>query len=191
MDGDGGKQRRAIKESLARLRSATFESPMRHPTRGIWIVQWGMIDRSEIPPAGSGPKEGAVWIGSRIAELVEHGSIVYLHRPTWDAIRQADELAGRLWTFLEGERLPAPPSRAWRHRLFNAATSEDSERQLPPIAELLQIAHWSVRRKVAQRVRQACAAICRADTRYELELVKSPQPGMWRLEARRRQEVRD
>jgi hypothetical protein len=177
----GGNTRQLVQASLTRLRSCTIKSAVRY--RGddgrIYedVVLWGLLDSARTTTRGGG--RGTVTLSEQVAELLQRGSITLLHAPTWDTIAAEDELAARLWCFLEAEDLP----RGWNYQLFAAPLGETAlERNLPAIAELLRIDQWSERRRVAQRVRAMCEVISAADPRYQLDLAKGKNPGMWRLE---------
>jgi len=94
-------------------------------------------------------------------------SVTYLHAPTSDAIRTDDEVAGRLWSFLESERI----GKGWR---YPPLSSDDPARRSSPttlaIANVLQL-NWASRaRQIAQRVREACDVVERHDRLYHLRL---------------------
>ena len=172
----GGRQRSLIRASLGRLRSVTFESALRHPDGDETILGWGLIDSYLVTTRGGG--KGWVKLSEAVAHLLRDGSVTYLHAPTWDAIRGEDEVAGRLWSFLESERIGG----AWRYSLFTAETSSGkSTPTMPSIAEMLQLSWSSRRRRVAQRVREACSVIERHDRRYRLTLTSGRFDGSWVL----------
>jgi hypothetical protein len=177
----GGNTRQLVQASLTRLRSCTIKSAVRYRGNDGQIhedvVIWGLLDSARTTTRGGG--RGTVTLSEQVAELLQKGSITLLHAPTWDAIAAEDELAARLWCFLEAEDLP----RGWNYQLFPAPPGETAqERNLPAVAELLRIDHWSKRRNVADRVRAICQVISAADPRYQLDLAKGKTPGMWRLE---------
>lgn len=58
---------------------------------------------------------------------------------------------------------------------------------MPSIAQTLQLNWNSCQRRVAQRVREACAAIERHDSRYCLSFATGSQPGTWVLTCMRTQ----
>jgi hypothetical protein len=137
------------------------------------------LDRYYTSSRGGG--QGWVILSEEISHLLQGGSVTFLHGPTWDAISAADQVAGRLWTFLEAESLGEPR----RYSLFAAPPRGiPEERNLPAIAELLRL-EWGQRRDVARRVQRACAAISDHDPRYILSLIKGQGTGMWRLEVAR------
>ncbi|MDA8333144.1 MAG: hypothetical protein M0027_18420 [Candidatus Dormibacteraeota bacterium] len=176
----GGETRRLVRGSLGRLRSVTVESALRAPDGHEEALLWGLLDRAFVTTRGGG--QGWVTLSEEIAQLLQAGSVTFLHAPTWDAITAADSVAGRLWTFLEAESLREPR----RYSLFAGPPKGlTEERNLPAVAELLRLEHWSERWRVAQRVRQACLVLTRHDLRYQADLVKGRAVGMWRLEVAR------
>lgn len=186
----GGKNRRIVRASLVRLASCLLESALRiqradgveaPPSLAVEdapVYAWHLLSNFLLP-SSTGNRPGSVTISEEIAYLLRTGSVTYLHAPTWDAIAAQDELAARLWCFLEAEDL----TRGWHYQLFPAPPGQVAlERNLPAIAELLRIDQWSKRRNVAERVRELCTVISTADPRYQLELVKGKGVGMWRLD---------
>jgi hypothetical protein len=178
----GGRQRALVRSSLGRLRSVTFESALRHPDGHETVVGWGLIDGYLVTTRGGG--KGWVKISEPVAHLLREGSVTYLHAPTWDAIRTEDEVAGRLWSFLESERI----GKGWRYPLLS---SEDPTRRPSPmtlaIADVLQL-NWASRpRRIAQRVREACDVVERHDRRYHLRLMAGHTRGSWVLTCSRSQ----
>jgi hypothetical protein len=126
-----------------------------------------------------------VELNRQVAELLQDGSVTYLHAPTWDAVRRRDELAARLWVFLEADQLAE--GRYWRYPVFSSlpdGTSQPSD--LPAVSDLLGLRERAVRRKTVARVRRATRSIMELDPRYEIEVFRGAQQGMWRLEVRRR-----
>lgn len=179
----GGRQRALVRRSLGRLRSVTFESALRHADGHETILGWGLIDSYLITTKGGG--KGWVKLSETVAHLLREGSVTFLHAPTWRAISSEDEVAGRLWTFLESETI----GKGWRYSLFGPELNGDGNLpSMPSIAELLQLAWSSRRRRVAQRVREACTVIERHDRRYQLTLDHGSRDASWVLTCVRRQE---
>ena len=179
--GTGGKQRGLVQASLTRLRSCTIKSAVRYlDDRGAVhedVLVWGLVDSTRTTTRGGG--RGVVTLSEQVADLLKAGSVTLLHAPTWDAILREDQLAARLWCFLEAEDL----RRGWRYQLFAGPPAGiASERNMPAIAELLCIDDWTNRRRVALRVRAMCTVIAEIDPRYSLELAKGKEVGMWRLD---------
>ncbi len=178
----GGHQRALVRSSLGRLRSVTFESALRHPDGHETVIGWGLIDGYLVTTRGGG--KGWVGISEPVAHLLREGSVTYLHAPTWDAIRTEDEVAGRLWSFLESERI----GKAWRYPLL---PGEYPTRRSSPgtlaIADVLQLNWWSRPRRIAQRVREACDVVQRHDCRYHLSLTNGRTDGSWVLTCSRSQ----
>lgn len=181
LDSMGGRQRQLVRQSLARLCSVTLESATRLPDGSEAVLMWGLLDKAFIRQPRTGPGRGWAMLSEELAQLLRQGSVTYLHAPTWDAIAAQDEIAGRLWSFLEAEQL----GRGYRYQLFAAAPGDISEqRNMPAITELLRL-DWAVRRNAAARIQRACTVIARTDRRYQLTVVKGRASGMWRLDAHR------
>lgn len=176
----GGKQRTLIRASLARLRSVTIESAVRHPDGHETVLGWGFIDSYLVTTRGGG--RGWIVLSEPIALLLREGSVTFLHTPTWDAICSEDAVAGRLWSFLESENV----GRGWRYVVFPATDGPAASGAVPPIADVLML-HWSSHRNVVQRIREACAVIESHDQRYRLELSPARGPGGWILTCSRAQ----
>jgi len=175
----GGETRRLVRQSLVRLKGVTIESALRDPDGHEELMGWGLLDWYRTTTRGGG--RGWAALSEQIAYLIRRGSVTYLHAPTWDAIAGRDEIAGRLWSFLEAESLVT----IRRYQLFASPPGAVAEeRNLPAIAELLRL-DWAKRAEVAKRVRRALAVIADTDPRYQVTLVKGKQLGMWRLEAAR------
>jgi hypothetical protein len=177
----GGKQRSLIRASLSRLQSITVESALRHSDGHETVLGWRLIDNFLITTRGGG--KGWIVLNEAVAHLLREGSVTFLHAPTWDALRSEDEVAGRLWSFLESENI----GNGWRYSLF---PPDGVTPNMPSIAQLLQL-NWSSRqRRVAQRVREACSVIERHDRRYCLSLTKGSRSGSWVLTCMRTQSKR-
>jgi hypothetical protein len=172
-DDLGGKQRKLVRKSLARLGSVVLESAVRYPDGHETVIGWRLIDNYVITTRGGG--RGWVGISDAVGELLASGSVTFLHAPTWRAIRDDDEVAGRLWSFLESESI----GRGWRYPLFRS-DREAAPRSLPSIAEVLQL-DWSNRPKIAHRLREACRVIEAHDTRYRLTITTGRGEGSWIL----------
>ena len=181
----GGKQRSLIRASLSRLQSITVESALRHPDGHETVLGWRLMDNFLITTRGGG--KGWIVLNEAVAHLLRQGSVTFLHAPTWDALRSEDEVAGRLWSFLESENL----GNGWRYSLFPPDDpAKGVTPSMPCIAQLLQL-NWSSRqRRVAQRVREACSVIERHDRRYRLTLTKGSRSGSWVLTCMRTQSKR-
>jgi hypothetical protein len=184
--GIGGRNRELVKETLRRVRAIQLESTLRYPDGHEEALGWGLVDWWRTTTRGGG--RGALRLSEPIAELIRAGSVTFLHGPAWEALLERDELAARLWTFLEAEDL----SRGWRYALFSAPPGQPArERDMPALTDLLRLRDPN-RSRVAARIRAACAAIVTEDPRYRLAVVKSKEAGMWRLEAARsRRKPRD
>jgi hypothetical protein len=181
----GGRQLELVRTSLLRLRSATFESVIRHPDGRQETTIWGLLERARITQPRTGPARGWVEFNRQVAELLQEGSVTYLHAPTWDRLRDRDELAARLWVFLEAEDMP---TLGRRYNVFSALPGEAPKpRSVPAVAELMGLKERAIRRKTVDRIRHATRAVEDLDRRYVAEVVRGAQAGMWRLEVRRRQ----
>jgi hypothetical protein len=91
---------------------------------------------------------------------------------------QRDELAARLWVFLEAETL----KQKWRYSLFSAPEGEpDRERDTPAIADVLRMRGWKRRRDIAARIKRAAAVIGAVDPTYDLTVEHSREASMWNL----------
>ena len=170
----GGKQRALVRGSLARLRSVTIESAVRHADGHETVLGWGLIDSYLVTTKGGG--KGWIVLSEPVALLLAEGSVTFLHAPTWQAICAEDEVAGRLWSFLESENV----RQGWRYSVFPPSDVSDRMSSVPSISDVLML-HWASRRKVAQRVREACAVIVTHDKRYRLDVVPAKVPGGWNL----------
>jgi hypothetical protein len=180
--GLGGRNRELVKETLRRVRAVQLESTVRYPDGHEEALGWGLVDWWRTTTRGGG--RGALRLSEPVADLIRAGSVTFLHGPAWEALLERDELAARLWTFLEAESLP----RLWRYSLFSAPPGHpDRERDMPALADLLRLRDPN-RSRVAARIGRACAAIEAEDPRYRLAVLKSKEPGMWRLEAARGQQ---
>jgi len=88
------------------------------------------MDKALIARPRTGPGRGWAMLSEEVANLLRQGSITYLHAPTWDAIAAQDEIAGRLWSFLEAEQL----AQGHRYQLFAAPLNGIAEeRNMPAI----------------------------------------------------------
>ena len=174
----GGRQRSLVRASLGRLRSATFESAVRHPDGHETVLGWGLIDSYLVTTRGNG--KGWVQLSEPISRLLGEGSVTFLHAPTWNAICHEDEVAGRLWSFLESETIGA----GWRYSVFGTDDPQQ-RRTMPTIAEVVQLTWSSRKRRVVQRIREACAVIESHDRRYRLTVAAGKGEGSWILTSTR------
>lgn len=184
----GGRQLQLVRASLLRLRAATFESVVRRADGTMERTIWGLLERARVTQPRTGPARGGVELNRQVADLLQDGSVTYLHAPTWDGLRRRDELAARLWVFLEADQLS--DARYWRYPLFaSLADGTPQPSDLPAVSDLLGLRERAVRRKTVARIREATRCIVESDPRYAIEIFRSAQPGMWRLEVRRRRQV--
>jgi hypothetical protein len=170
----GGKQRALVRGSLARLRSVTIESAVRHPDGHETVLGWGLVDSYLVTTGGL--STGWIVLGEPVSHLLAEGSVTFLHAPTWEAICAQDEVAGRLWSFLESENI----RHGWKYAIFPPTDGCLTTASVPSVSDVLML-HWASRRKVAQRVREACAVIATHDSRYHLEVSPAKNPGDWNL----------
>ena len=168
----GGKQRSLVRGSLARLRSVTIESAVRHTDGHETVLGWGLMDSYLVTTKGNG--KGWIVLSEAVSLLLEEGSVTFLHEPTWKAICSEDEVAGRLWSFLEAENV----RNGWKYAIFPSEVGGPSS--LPAISDVLML-HWASRRKVAQRIKEACAVISTHDTRYQLDVMQAKMAACWNL----------
>lgn len=175
-DALGGKQRRLVRQSLARLGSVVLESAVRHPDGHETVIGWRLVDSYLITTRGGG--RGWVAISEAVGGLLREGSVTYLNAPTWRAIRDDDEVAGRLWSFLESERI----GHGWHYSLLT--TPGGTPASVPSIAEVLQL-DWAAGKEVAKRVRRACAVLAKHDPRYRLQVSVAAKGGNWVLTCNR------
>ncbi len=180
----GGWQRNAIKATLHRLRSVSIESAFRLPDgREDWMV-WGLIDAARTTRQH---ETGRGWlrISQELAALLRAGSVTLIHGPTLEALIAADELAARLWTFLEAEDLRGTGQKPFRYAIFPAPPRQPArDRNLPALADLLRLSDMK-RWRVADRIASACQVIVKHDPRYRLAVQKGTEAGMYRLDAGR------
>lgn len=170
----GGKQRALVRGSLARLRSVTIESAVRHADGHETVIGWGLIDSYVVSTRGGG--KGWIVLSEPVSLLLSEGSVTFLHEPTWRAISTDDAVAGRLWSFLESENV----NRGWKYSVFPSPDGSAPTSSVPSISDLLML-HWTSRRKIAQRIGEACAVIMTHDNRYNLEVEHAKSPGGWNL----------
>jgi hypothetical protein len=108
----------------------------------------------------SSPAHGWAEFNRQVAELLQEGSVT--HALTWDRIRERDELASRLWCFLETEEMP---TLGRRYDLFSAPPDGvPRRRSLPAVAELTGVGVSVLRRQSLDRIRQATRALVESDT---------------------------
>lgn len=177
----GGEQRRAARESLARLASIFLEGTLRRPGRGggIWVGGWHLVDQYLIPERSR--RVGSITLGEPLAELLDAGSVVMLDQAILERLVRTSPMAARLWIWLEAESL----SEVTRFALFDAPPGEPSrQRANAAIADLLRLGQ-ARRRQTVARVREACQAITEADERYRLTVEGAREAGMWNLTAAR------
>jgi hypothetical protein len=175
----GGEQRRAARESLARLTAIMLEGALRLPGRGrgTWVGGWHLVDQFLMPANGRRP--GWVTLGERIVSLLDAGSVVMLDQAILQQLVRGAPLAARLWVWLEAESL----TEVTRFALFDAPPGEPArQRTNAAIADLLRVGQ-ARRKQTVARIRAACADVVAADPRYRIDVVTAREPGMWNLVA--------
>jgi hypothetical protein len=182
--GEAGTQVEAVRASLVRLRAATFESALRHSDRSEETTIWGLLERAQANQPGAGPGCGWAEITRQVAELLQEGRAAYLHAPTWDRLRERDELAARLWAFFETEEMP---SLGRRYRVFSALPGEAPRPGGgPAVADLIGPGKCMASGQTTDRIRRASRVLEEVDPRYVAEVVRGSKPSLSRLEVRRR-----
>lgn len=173
---EGGAQRQRVRDALGRLRASTFEHLARFADGHQETLTWGILDLGRTTTRDGG--RGMAVFSEPLAQLIREGSLTYLDAPTFRELVERDELAARLWMFLETEDYGRP----WRLSLYSAPEGEpEAERDTPAIADLLAVSHWQERRQVARRVREAAAIVTAQDPRYSLAVERAKGQGMWNL----------
>lgn len=184
--GKGGRQLRLVRDAFMRLRATALETTVRHVDGHTESLAWGLIDRGWTD-ADVGREAGSVTFSDELARLVREGSLTYLDAPTLDALADRDEVAARLWVYLEAERIDAGGH--WARLLYSAPEGEpERERDTPAIADLLRLSGWERRRDVRARVDRAMRVVAAVDPRYRYTLLPSAgrrARGMWTLRVAR------
>jgi hypothetical protein len=181
----GGWQRRKAAASVRRLTMATV-SWSKH-----WVDEagvpceehedWHLIEKSGTR-LGANEGSGRVRLSEDTVMLLRYGLLAYLHAPVCKALVNEDEIAARLWMFLESEALGKPFS----YRLLRpAAAGTPTASRQAFIAEVVGIAEWQTSRRVRQRIASAVKVVQAIDPgRYELDLWQNAA-GEWLLTAKR------
>lgn len=180
----GGRNREIVKEALRRIAAVSLESTVRyrdeHGKPQEETLGYRLVDSWYTTTRGGG--KGSVTLSEPIAALLASGSVTYLSGPVWEELLARDLIAARLWTLLEADDL----ARTYSYALWASPPGEPPrERSMPALADLLRLRDGN-RRRVAARIGEASSVIVEVDPRYTLEVVKSREPGMYRLDARRR-----
>lgn len=129
----GGRQRALVRASLGRLRSVTFESALRHPDGHETVIGWGSSVATLSPPKAAA-RGGSSSANPSPTYSEKEASPISTHRPGMPS----GEVAGRLWSFLESERI----GKGWRYPLLSGdeATRRSSPTTLA-IADVPQL-NW-------------------------------------------------
>ena len=180
----GGRERQIVKGELTRWRHLVINSRLRLPGNVLVETEWGLIDRWQTASRGHGPGKGWVRLSEEMARLLAAGSATFMDGDILRALVQENELAARLWVYLEAEGGPERPA-GWRYSLWAAPAGQaPREDHWPSVAEFCLITDTK-RRRVVAKLRHAIDAIAAIDPRYHLAIVASKEPGMYRLDAHR------
>ncbi len=180
-----GIHHETLKASLRRLKGISIETrALRNDPRnemGLEIsAGFGLINSWRVVSRGAiGGVE--VEINAVMAALLRRGSLTLLDESTFFALAKVDEIAARLWIFLETQ------SRSWKYGLF--ASDPTEAREVAPLADLLGLKN-ARRGRVVKRIRVAAAVVARNDPRYSLEVVPSPERDMFTLHVNRLKQFR-
>jgi hypothetical protein len=181
-----GVNHELVKSSLRRLKGVSIETQaIRNDPRsevGISLTAgFGLIDSWKVVSRGRvGGVE--VEINGVIAALLRRGSLTLLDKTIFFALAGEDQIAARLWIFLETQS-----SHSWKYGLFAASPFE--AREVAPLADLLGLKN-ARRGRVVKRIREAAEVVARNDPGYALEVVPSPERGMFTLHVRRLKQSR-
>jgi hypothetical protein len=175
----GGRRNELARQSLRRL----YETDL------VW-EEWTTVDHHVqlhfrlLESLATDNTKAAVKLTGIGAQLVQGSVLAYLRRDTARCIVADDELAARLWMFLEGEN---HRGRTWHYRVFRAPKGGTRKHtDAPIISEILGMTGWSRRRRVAERITAAVDVITRHDgDRWALHLEHERTHGMWTLHAKR------
>jgi hypothetical protein len=178
----GGHQRRLARASLDRLVSTTlrWEEVAKDGTR--LVLTWHLVDETRMVGKGGRYAEtGFVKLSQTSTELVEEGMLHYLNSDLCRQLVAVDEVAARLWMFLECESYTRP----WHYSLFRSPPGRQRKTAASVIiSEICGLSSSGERKRAAHRLRRAIDAIHTTDPgRYKLSLNHhSTDPGMYRLD---------
>jgi len=174
---EGGKQRQLVRGALGRLRASTFEHLAHFPDGHEETLTWGILDLGRTTTRDGG--RAVAVVSEPLADLIRGGSLTYLNAPTFRELLDRDELAARLWLFLETESYPHP----MRYAFYSASEGDpEADRHTPAVADLLRLSDWTRRRDAVQRVRKAAAVVSDVEPRYRLGVERAKRGrGMWNL----------
>ncbi|MBN2566092.1 MAG: hypothetical protein JXB46_10320, partial [Candidatus Eisenbacteria bacterium] len=121
-----------------------------------------------------------------VAELLRGRYYTYLPQQTVHQLHQLDQLALRLFLFLESEYLPRP----WLYGIFEAKGGQANERGVPALAHMLRLDGRP--RDVRRCLLAAAQHLTTIDPRYQLGIKQAQRrgravPGMFNFTVRRRQ----
>lgn len=174
----GGWQTERAQQSLEKLRTTIFRGSVRFETERWERHEWGVLESLQ---SHCDSLTGVV-LDETLASLLAIRSQTYLDRQTLHTLLAKDQVAARLWMFLESERF----HRLFKYGLFAAQIGHVAKpRMTPEVSMLLRIEsqrRWDCERRVAR----ASAWIARCDPRYSLRVEAAQRrgvrrPGMWNL----------
>jgi hypothetical protein len=156
----GGHEAAKVKQAVRRVRSVVLEEVAVRLGAGDPEVEhgFGFIDNYWFETRGKG--RARIELSKTFAGLVRLGSVTLLDNPTMRKLLATDEIALRVWLFLESEKGPGYGPGFFYH------VFPDATREMPSISQLVWL--QGARRKVLERLRRAFKAIEEADPRYTL-----------------------
>jgi hypothetical protein len=177
--GSGSWQRDLVRDSVGRLTAATI-TWSRVYQQGDAVVEhftWHLVDASGTTVSCHGGV-GSVRLSEETVELLKDGLMKHLKAPACRALVKADDVAARVWLFLESERMRD----GFTYPLIRAESQTHSRQAF--IAEVAGIGHWESHRKIKHRITRAIQVIeAKDDGRYDLRLYKGHDG--WMLRAKR------
>lgn len=177
MKGWGLRQVQLVEASLIRLKTAAISSAVRGEGTKDRTHIWGLIDEAEWARTDT----SAAWVAlsSAVTSRIAGGRATWVDLRAYDQIHSVDQLAARLWLFLEAEKLERP----WHYAIW--ADPRRGAPENPPVAELLRLRPQRARDGL-RTIRRAAGHVMDQDPRYVLE-VRLGGRGAWELLAERRQ----
>jgi hypothetical protein len=167
---NGGRQRQLVMAGLDRLRALRCESALA-PGFRLRSVVWGLLDWYGPDPSG---RFVEVKLSELHAGLLGGGSRTYIDCHTLRSLIDQDQVAARLWIFLETQHYF--PDRDWLARIFSAEPGgQPTPGDVPAIADLLHL-HARRRDRVLRRIAIAIEVLGYLDPHYTLTM----RPGLGR-----------
>lgn len=177
----GGKQRRQAADSIRRLTAALLtreQSGVDGKGRPVTLrFDWHILDANQTRISAT---EGGVRVRLSLetVALLGGGMLKFLTAKTARDLVKADEVAARLWFFLESERLKD----AFTYHVLRPSEPAPGQSY---IAEVVGISHWQSKRKIKARIAKAVKEIeLHDDGRYGLHL-RTNKTGVTFLQAMR------